>query len=273
MQTASVILAAGRGSRMKGFSGNKTLLPLEPGRTLYEGETPMILHILNQLPPGPRALIVNHAKEAVMAATRDFSVVYREQPELNGTGGALLAAVDFLSSTKAETVVIAMGDVPLVRRNTYMRLIKHLKNHSLVVLGFEPTARKQYGVLAINGNEVERIIEWKYWHEYPESKKQSLRICNSGIYSVRGDRLIDYLKVLASRPHVVQKEINGRLEDVKEYFITDMVEYMHEDGLSTGYILAEDEGEVMGVDDPDALKRVQAIYGLRIRNQAGRFKV
>jgi len=49
---------------------------------------------------------------------------------------------------------------------------------------------------------------------------------------------------------------------VKEYFITDLVEYMHEDGLSTGYILAEDEGEVMGVDDPDALKRVQAIYGM-----------
>jgi len=36
---------------------------------------------------------------------------------------------------------------------------------------------------------------------------------------------------------------------------------MHDDGLSVGYILAEDEEEVMGVDDLAALTRAQEIYG------------
>jgi len=35
---------------------------------------------------------------------------------------------------------------------------------------------------------------------------------------------------------------------------------MHDDGLSVGYIIAEDEEEVMGVDDLEALTRVQEIY-------------
>jgi len=35
---------------------------------------------------------------------------------------------------------------------------------------------------------------------------------------------------------------------------------MREDGLSTGYIVAEDEEEVMGVDDLEALERAQEIY-------------
>ena len=262
MKTASLILAAGRGSRMKGYSGNKTLLPLNPQKSSYDGTSPFLLQILTNLPPGPKAVIVNHKKDDVIKATRDFGVTYREQPELNGTGGALLAAVDFIEAETFESIIITMGDVPFVKTDTYTELIETLKNHALVVLGFKPASRKQYGLLELTGDQVEKIIEWKYWKTYPEVRKQALRICNSGIYSVRGDRLIDYLKVLASRPHVVQKEINGRLEDVKEYFITDLVEYMHEDGLSTGYILAEDEGEVMGVDDPDALKRVQAIYGM-----------
>ena len=114
METASVILAAGRGSRMKGYIGNKTLLPLKPGKTAYEGTYPIIYNILSNLPPGPRVVIVNHAKEDVIAATKDLGVTIREQPELNGTGGALLAAAPFLETVTCDTLIITMGDVPLV---------------------------------------------------------------------------------------------------------------------------------------------------------------
>ena len=260
MKTGSVILAAGRGSRMKGYAGNKTLLPLVPGRSPYEGKIPILFYILTHLPPGPRALIVNHAKGDVIAATKDLGATYREQPELNGTGGALLAAMDFVKAETSDCFIITMGDVPFVRTSTYMQMIECLKDHALVVLGFRPGSRKHYGVLEIAGDQVIRIIEWKYWHTYPEEQKEALRICNSGVYVVRREVLLRYLPVLASRPHVVRKEVEGRLKDVREYFITDLVEYMHEDGLSTGYIVAEDEEEVMGIDDLEALERAQEIY-------------
>jgi bifunctional UDP-N-acetylglucosamine pyrophosphorylase/glucosamine-1-phosphate N-acetyltransferase len=260
MKTASVILTAGRGSRMKGYAGNKTLLPLVPGKSPYEGTSPMLFHILTHLPPGPMAVIVNHAKENVMAATKDLGVTYREQPELNGTGGALLAAIDFLEAQSSEGIIITMGDVPFVRTATYTQMTGRLKDHALVVLGFRPGSRKQYGVLETEGDQVIRIIEWKYWRTFPEAQKEALRICNSGIYAARREVLLRYLPVLASRPHMVRKEVDGRLRDVREYFITDLVEYMYADGLSTGYSIAEDEEEVMGVDDLAALKRAQEIY-------------
>ena len=260
MKTASVILAAGRGSRMKGYSGNKTLLPLLPGKSVYEGRHPILFHILANLPPGPKAVVVNHKKDDVIKATRDFDLRYHEQPELNGTGGALLAALAFLETGDYDRLIITMGDVPFVKRNTYLEMVNGLKDHEFMVLGFRPKSKKQYGVLETDGNQVKKITEWKYWKKYSEKRQQELQICNSGIYAARNETLLRYLPVLASRPHLVEKVVNGRVSNVKEYFITDLIEYMHDDGLSIGYISAEDEEEVMGIDDLAALTRAHEIY-------------
>jgi bifunctional UDP-N-acetylglucosamine pyrophosphorylase/glucosamine-1-phosphate N-acetyltransferase len=114
--------------------------------------------------------------------------------------------------------------------------------------------------LEIDGTEVRKIIEWEYWRAYPEERQKKLRVCNSGIYAARKDALLQYLPALASRPHRVKKTINGKAIEVEEYFITDLVEYMHEDGLQVGYVIVEDEHEVMGVDDFDALLKAQEIF-------------
>ena len=249
---------------MKGYSGNKTLLPLLPEKSFYEGRHPILFHILANLPPGPKAVVVNHKKDDVIKGTRDLDLTYHEQLELNGTGGALLAALAFLETEDYDQLIVTMGDVPFVKRNTYMELVRGLKDHALIVLGFRPKSRKQYGVLETDGDQVKKITEWKYWKKYSEKKQQELQICNSGIYAAKKKVLLRYLPVLASRPHLVEKEVNGRLSNVKEYFITDIIEYMHDDGLSVGYILAEDEEEVMGIDDFADLTRAQEIYESRL---------
>jgi bifunctional UDP-N-acetylglucosamine pyrophosphorylase / glucosamine-1-phosphate N-acetyltransferase len=259
-ETASVILAAGRGSRMKDFEGNKTLLPLIPGKTPYEGDRPILLEILRNLPPGPRALVVNYRKKDIAKATRNMGLTYCEQPLLNGTGGALIAARPFLEKQHCDRIIITMGDVPHVRRATYEALGNELKGKGLVALGFEPKARKQYGVLSLEGDRIRRIIEWKYWREFPEKERRALRICNSGIYAATREDLLHYLSVLASRPHKVRKEIDGAHVKIHEFFITDLMEYMHEDGLPVGYVLAGDEEEVMGVDDLPALLKAQEVF-------------
>jgi bifunctional UDP-N-acetylglucosamine pyrophosphorylase/glucosamine-1-phosphate N-acetyltransferase len=81
---------------MKGFKGNKTLLPLIPGPSPFEGECPILLHIIKSLPPGPKAVVVHHMKEEVMESTSSLGLTYCEQPVLNGTGGALLATREFM---------------------------------------------------------------------------------------------------------------------------------------------------------------------------------
>ena len=254
---ASIIMAAGRGSRMKGFEGNKTLLPLVPAGTPFQGEHPILLHIIRSLPPGPKAVVVNHRKEEVLQTTGNLGITYWDQPVLNGTGGALLAAGQFIQTVDCDDLIITMGDVPLVKERTYLRLVASLRSQPLTVLGFRPSDKRQYGVLDMDGTRVKRIVEWKYWSAFPKSTQNRMQICNSGIYAGRRKDLIPYLSVLRSRPHVVSKERDGTLIQLEEFFMTDLVEFMDHDGKSVGCILAEEEDEVMGVDDVSALLRAQ----------------
>jgi bifunctional UDP-N-acetylglucosamine pyrophosphorylase / glucosamine-1-phosphate N-acetyltransferase len=259
-EVAAIIMAAGRGSRMKGYAGNKTLLPLVPGPSIYEGRNPLLMHILNHLPSGPKAMIVHHCKKDVINTTRSLSVSYCEQPQLNGTGGAIIAARDFIEAQTCDRFIITMEDVPFVRKETYTGLVSALEDNDLVILGFCPVDKKQYGMLEIEVDKVAKITEWKFWKDYTPERKAAMTICNSGIYAVKKAALIDYLPILASRPQVVQKEVDGQMVDIEEFFITDLIEYMVADGKSVGYHVAEDEIETMGIDDDDALQKAQSIY-------------
>ena len=260
VNTASLILTAGKGSRMKDFRGNKTLLPLVPESSAFEGTHPILLQILNHLPPGPKALVVHHKKEAVLEATHAFDLTYCEQPVLNGTGGGLLAAREFLKDNDHRQGIITMGDVPFVRTDTYYKLVKALKHFSLVILGFSPVDKKQYGLLDVVEDRVREIIEWKYWRTYPEKRQVRLKICNAGIYAARMKDLMTFLPLLEKRPHIVLKEREGRQVEVEEFFITDLIELMHQEGLKIGCVMAGDESEVMGIDDFPALIKAQKIF-------------
>ena len=259
-QTASLILAAGRGSRMTGFEGNKTLLPLVPTGSFFEGDQPILLHILNSLPPGPKAAVVSHKKEDVIRITRSFGLSYCEQPLLNGTGGALIAARGFLENLDCDRLIVTMGDVPLVRRTTYLKLIDRLQDHTLMILGFHPLDKKEYGVLETDEMNVKRIIEWKYWKDYSQERQRQLQICNSGIYAAGRTDLLHYLGILEKNPHTVRKERDGKMVEIEEFFITDLVEFMVADGLKAGCVVVEDENEVMGVDDLPSLIKAQEIF-------------
>ena len=258
---ASLVFAAGKGSRMTGYDGNKTLLPLVPDRDdLFQGNNPILISILNKLPEGPKALVVNHKKEDVIKATNSFGVAYYEQPELNGTGGAMLAAMDFIKNEEYDYLLVTMGDTPLVKASTFTKLANALADCHISVLGFCPEDRKKYGVFDTEGNNIKKIIEWEYWNTYSAVEQERLKICNGGIYAIKKHVLLKYLDLLSAQPHIVIKERNGMKVEIKEYFITDMIEMMYNDGLKTGYVIAEDENEVMGVDDVDSLKKAQELF-------------
>ena len=257
---ASLVFAAGKGSRMKEYEGNKTLLPLVPKDDVFHGTHPILLSILDKLPEGPKALVVNHKKEDVIKATQSFGVFYCEQPELNGTGGAMLAAIDFIKNEEYDCLLVTMGDTPLVKASTFMELINALSDCHISILGFCPEDKKKYGVFDTEGSKVKKIIEWEYWNKYPAAEQERLKICNGGIYAIRKGALLKYLDLLSTQPHIVKKERNGIKVEIKEYFITDMIEMMHNDGLKTGYVVAGDENEVMGVDDVESLKKAQQLF-------------
>jgi bifunctional N-acetylglucosamine-1-phosphate-uridyltransferase/glucosamine-1-phosphate-acetyltransferase GlmU-like protein len=256
---ASIVFAAGRGTRMKGYEGNKTLLPLVAGRSIYEGSRPLILEVLDSLPPGPKGIVVNYRAEEVRHTTGSLGPSFIDQPVTNGTGGALLAARAFLDSTDADCVIITMGDVPLIRPATYLRLLDLLGRYELALLGFECGDRAQYGMMEIEGDRVTGIVEWKYWKDFPEERRRKLKYCNAGVYAAHRKVLLTYTNRMEKRPHEVRKQQDGCWVTIKEYFLTDMAEMMNEDGLPVGMTSAPEE-EVIGVDTPESLEAVQKLY-------------
>ncbi|MBC7357692.1 MAG: NTP transferase domain-containing protein [Desulfacinum sp.] len=263
-QVASIVFAAGKGSRMKGYDGNKTLLPLlAPTATPYEGTRPLLMEVLDNLPPGPKAIVVHHRADDVRRATAALSCSYWFQPETNGTGGALLAARPFLESVDQDRMIITMGDVPLIRPETYGQLLDGLGKNHLAVLAFAPRDPAQYGKLEVEGPRVLRIVEWKYWsREQDPLRRARLRLCNAGVYAARRGPLLECLEELEKTPHTVEKERDGRWVTIQEYFLTDLVEIMNRRGYTVGYCPAEEE-EVLGVDTPESLRRAQALYAQR----------
>jgi len=54
---------------------------------------------------------------------------------------------------------------------------------------------------------------------------------------------------------------------VDEYFITDLVELMSNDGRKVGFSLVGEEQEVMGIDTRDDLVLAQALFAQGINRQ------
>ena len=229
-EIVSIVFAAGKGSRMKGYEGNKTLLPLISEKSIYEGSRPLLIEVLENLPPGPKGIVVHHFAEQVEEAAAGRGAEFIFQSKTNGTGGALLAATSFLQSVTHEKVMITMGDVPLIRSKTYERLVGQLTENDLVVLAFYPPDKAQYGLLELDGEQVKKIVEWKYWHSYPAELQETLRFCNAGVYAAKRSILLEYMAQLARNPHHVQKKWGDRQVTVEEFFLTDLVELMSANG-------------------------------------------
>jgi bifunctional N-acetylglucosamine-1-phosphate-uridyltransferase/glucosamine-1-phosphate-acetyltransferase GlmU-like protein len=200
----------------------------------------------------------------VKRATAGFVDDYILQPVTNGTGGALLVSRAFIEVRADECWIITMGDVPLIRPATYEALIEKLHGFEMVLLGFVPEDRAQYGMIEMDGERVLRIVEWKYWSTYPAERQASLRVCNAGVYAARRATLLRYLDRLSARPHRVRKQRGDAWVTIEEYFLTDLVEMMSEDGLPVGLVVC-DPLEVVGVDTPEALRFVQDRYASRRR--------
>jgi len=179
----------------------------------------------------------------------------------------LTPTISYLIGLRGDNIIITMGDVPFIKKTTYTYLVESLSQNDLMILGFSPKDKKKYGVLEIENGSVRKITEWKYWCEYPAEIQASLSICNSGIYAVRRETLIEYLPLLARNPQKVIKEVNGKMVEIEEFFITDLVEYMVEDGLPVGYVIAEEEIETMGIDDMSSLEMAQELFRQKVNYQ------
>jgi bifunctional UDP-N-acetylglucosamine pyrophosphorylase/glucosamine-1-phosphate N-acetyltransferase len=243
-----VILAAGRGTRMKSDL-HKVLHPVA-GR-------PMLRHLLAEVDLlGATAKIVvaganRDQLEKALVGDRAIMVVQEQQL---GTAHAVMQTEKALTGFNGD-ILILYGDVPLVRRETMQRMIDRLHDHdapAVVVLGFRPADPLHYGrVIADASGRIHRMVEYK---DASEAERQ-VDLCNSGLMAIRSRDLWRWL---------------GRVRNdnaAGEYYLPDVVMLARADGRGAAVIETE-AGEVAGVNSRAELALVEAEWQRRRRLQA-----
>lgn len=241
---AAVVLAAGKGTRMKSARP----------KVMHEvASWPMILHVLKALEPvaaGNRVVVVAEGMATVEAAVAPTQTVI-QKPQL-GTGHAVLCARDALSGFRG-TVLVVFGDTPLITSETLSKMVAAREaGSSVVVLGYEPQDPTGYGRLITDSDGgVTAIVEHK--DATPEQRK--IALCNATAMAIDANVLFDLLD------RVGDDNAQG------EIYLTSVVELACKDGLSCGVVIASDI-EVMGVDSRAGLARAETLMQERLRSRA-----
>lgn len=246
MSTALVILAAGKGTRMNSDLP-KVLHPI--------AQAPMLEHAMSAgraLEPERIVVVAGHGAEAVRAAVADIdeSAEVVLQEEQLGTGHAVDQAREALAGFDGDAVVL-YGDTPFVSGETITRMIEARAQADLVVLGFEAADPGRYGRLVMDGDSLERIVEFKDASE----TERAITFCNSGLMACASQLMFDLIAEI------------GNDNAAGEYYLTDLVELARAKGLRVTAV-ACDEAETLGINSRAELAQADALFQSRARAEA-----
>jgi bifunctional UDP-N-acetylglucosamine pyrophosphorylase/glucosamine-1-phosphate N-acetyltransferase len=243
---AAVILAAGKGTRMRSESAKvlhrlhgrpMVIFPVEAARAV--GAEKIVL-------------VVGHQADKVRKTVekQEGDVLFVLQRHQLGTAHAVLQARRALNKFSG-TVLILCGDVPLLTKDTLEALLDHHRRSgaSVTVLTSRPPDPSGYGrVIRDAEGRVAGIVEEA---DTGDAEKKIGEI-NTGIYCVESDFLFDALD--AVRTDNAQRE----------YYLTDIVGEAARRGLTVCAYELADHREATGINTPEQLDEAHHILRQRL---------
>ena len=243
MNVISIILAAGKGTRMK----SSIPKPLQEigGRSLIE----WLLVSLNKIKIKEKVFVLGDQSNIINNYLGEINYVI-QKPQL-GTGHAVKKAQKKIKDFES-IFLISYADTPFVKPETLEKLINNVnKETPIAILGFNAENPSGYGRIIKNrSNNVIKIVEERDANE----NILNLNLCNSGIMAVEGKILFEYLDK-------VQKSKNG------EYYLTDIVKICSQNNKQIKLVLGS-EDEFFGVNNKNELAKAEKIIQDKMRNYA-----
>lgn len=243
---ATVIMAAGKGTRMKNS---------EKAKVMFEVcEIPMIEHVVRlayDIKSSRVIVIVGFKRESVIdhvakiAPAAEFAV---QEPQL-GTGHAIRMTEPLLRDYDGDVLVLS-GDVPLLQESTIRDLIAHHHASGAVatILTAEVDDPTGYGrMIRSDSGYVEAIVE----HRDATPEQLMVREINSGIYLFNSRMLFDALQHIT--PHNAQNE----------YYLTDVFGYFWKHTMPVSALKAVDHNEIRGINTIEQLEEAATVLGAR----------
>ncbi|WP_299370265.1 bifunctional UDP-N-acetylglucosamine diphosphorylase/glucosamine-1-phosphate N-acetyltransferase GlmU [uncultured Tateyamaria sp.] len=236
MKTALIILAAGKGTRMNSDLP-KVLHPI--------AGAPMLHHAMRAgavLDPAHTVVVAGYGAEAVAASVRgvDPTAQVVIQNEQLGTAHAAAQAREALAGFDGLAIVL-FGDTPFVSPSTLEALAGSAAD--VTVLGFEAADPARYGRLVMNGDQLERIVEFKDATE----AERAITLCNSGVLAAPAPLLFDLIDAV------------GNDNAQNEYYLTDLPRLARARGLSVAVERCA-EAETLGINSRAELAAADAQF-------------
>ncbi len=237
---AVVILAAGLGTRMR--SDKAKVLHEVCGRPMVS----YVVETARKIAGNDVILVVGNQADKVRETVSELGTFrYALQEEQLGTGHAVLCALPHIPG-HCEEVVILCGDVPLIKADTVMHLVKsHTdEKRDVSVLAVELDDPTGYGrILMDERSRVQAIVE----ESDATAAQKGITLINSGIFCVKKDFL------LWAVPEIKSNNVQG------EIYLTDIVEIAYAEKKHVGVTVGGNNFELTGINTIQELKRVEHI--------------
>lgn len=245
MQRHAIILAAGKGTRMK--SKKYKVLHEVAGKSMIEH----VLNSVKQSGVNHIVTIVGHGAESVKETLGEQSL-YSFQEEQLGTAHAVKTAQEHLADKEGTTLVVC-GDTPLITSKTLQSLIDHHEgtNSQVTVLSASTSQPHGYGRIVRDSNHLlQRIVEEK---DASDTEREINEI-SSGIFAFDNQVLFDKLA------QVKNDNAQG------EYYLPDVLSLILKDGGKAEIYHTDDFDEIMGVNDRVMLSEAEKAFQKRIND-------
>src|ERR1700756_1701965 len=245
MQLAIVIMAAGKGTRLK--SRRPKVLHQIGGRALVEH---VIAAAAQVVEPKDIYVVIGHEAEAVRAALRHTGVRFVVQAEQRGTGHAIQTARPEVDGY--ENLIVLSGDAPMITPETILKLRDFLleQGAAMTVLTTRPPDPTGYGRVirkATDKPELVGIVEQKAL----KGEQLSAPEINAGIYAFRTGPLFKHIGQLST------DNAHG------EYYLTDMAALLVKANERVVALETADVHEVLGANTIAEMMELDAEMRMR----------
>ena len=243
MSLSVVILAAGKGTRMK--SSQPKVLHELAGKSLLAH----VYDTAKSLGADEVVIVYGHGGAQVKNACRSFDASWVEQKQQLGTGHAVQQAMAVLNPEN--NVLVLYGDVPLTTDKSLQQLIEDFDNKiALMTVTLENPSG--YGRIIRDKHEkVTGIVEQK---DATEKQKQICEV-NTGILAAKASVLNDLLSKIDNK------------NSQKEYYLTDIFALAAQQKLEIVTSHPAHAYEVEGVNSRQQLATLERIHQHNIANE------
>lgn len=240
----AIILAAGKGTRLKSKKNNKVTLPFAGKPLIVYG-----VELLQKI-ASPVVVVIGAFSQSVRLALKKYKVVYAFQRQRLGTGHAVRIGLQALKISSGDLVLVGYGDHLMFysAKNIEDLISLHRQKNAAVSLIStiypKPDVLAWGRIIRDKNGFIKEIVEQK--DASPEIRK--IKELNAGFCCFDGEFLKTHIRELKKSP------VSG------EYYLTDMIKIATEKGRKVAGLKIPFSQVGPGINQPEELEQGQKLF-------------